>query len=248
MLVPLPPTNVVDIFSEIHHATARGVVMTPRSSSDKEYFAQDWFQDRLTALGLTYKLQGRNSHPDFWVTGAGVTEGYEVKSLALKGRGQPARKDFDCNSTIPSGVKGGRDVFIVFFVYTGSGVNVRGVHSVVVMHGDFINDERAIEHQNLAVHGFGSYGDGFIRDRKMYVFPHAFSIDPTGVGSRRLIVPAEWGVNDARLTKVKTLERDVATMRLRGYEVDLFARQITPGRERNPRSGSVREFDVFEHV
>jgi hypothetical protein len=51
------------------------------------------------------------------------------------------------------------------------------------MHGHFLNDERGILHRNLAVHGFGSYGDAFIRDRKMYVFKHVRQLSSSATGA-----------------------------------------------------------------
>jgi hypothetical protein len=203
-------TNAVSIFVEMVQAARRGVTMTPRSSSDKEYFFQDWFSDRLRALGIPFQQQGRNSYPDYWVDGA-VTEGFEVKSLSFS-RGRPARKDIDFNSTIPSGRKEGRDVFLVFALYTGSGANPRTAHSLSVAHGDLLNADHALadEHLNVAIRNFGSYGDGYIRNRKMYVFNHPLTIDPEGLQRGRLIVPQQWHIADARLRKIKTLERTIA--------------------------------------
>jgi len=76
----------------------------------KEYFAQDWFAERLGEAGLPLHQQGRNSYPDYWVT-ADPVEGYEVKSLGLKANGQPARGDLDFNSG-PSGI-------VINLVYRG---------------------------------------------------------------------------------------------------------------------------------
>ncbi len=114
-----PPAFAGNLFLEMVSAVRRGVPMIPRSANDKEYFAQDWFIDRLKSLGLPFKQQGRNSYPDFWV-GEGEREGFEIKSLAFAS-GRPARKDLDFNSTIPSGLKQGHPVFLVFFLYTGTG-------------------------------------------------------------------------------------------------------------------------------
>jgi hypothetical protein len=171
-----------------------------------------------------------------------------VKSLAFA-RGKPARKDYDSNSTIPSGRREDRDVFLVFFLYTGSGPALRTVHSLCIAHTDLINaDHRLAEsHVNEAIHGFGSYGDGFIRNRKMYVFPHPFSIDPGAVGSCRLIVPGEWGLTDKRLTLVGSIDRQVAKERIRGYSIDLYHQgeaEVTT----SPisKEGLARTFDVFE--
>ncbi|MFZ5926327.1 MAG: hypothetical protein ACOYX1_02655 [Acidobacteriota bacterium] len=241
-------TASVRIFMEIVEACRRGVRMQPRSSSDKEYFAQDWFADRLREAALPFQQQGRNSYPDYWVN-VDPIEGYEVKSLGLNPNGQPARTTIDFNSSIPSGRKENRNIFLVFFVYEGAGASPRAVHSVSLAHADLINCDHAVadEHINVAVHEFGSYADGFIRNRKMYVFPHPITIDPTGLGRQRLIVPVEWRLSDRRLRKVHTLTRTVApdcvhsfTIQMRGRgEADVTRIPYANAREEH-------RFDVFE--
>jgi len=224
-VAPAHPTNAVEIFVEMAGAAAGGVRMIPRSPGDKEYFPQDWFKDRLEAIGLPHEQQGRNSYPDFWVNGPSAIEGYEIKSLSAS-TGRPARKDIDFNSTIPSGRKNGREIFLVFFLYTGSGGNERAVHSISLAHGDLINADHLVadEHLNVAVHEFGSYADGFIRNRKMYVFRHPVAIDPEGFGHQRLVVPHEWEINDLRLKKVKTLERRIAAEVVDCYTIRLYGK------------------------
>ena len=222
--------------------------MTPRSSNDKEYFAQDWFIDRLKALRLPFVQQGRNSYPDFWVGRAGDREGYEIKSLAFT-RGRPARKDIDFNSTIPSGLKQESPVFLVFFLYTGQGNEPRTVHSISLAHGDLINADHVLadEHLNVAVHDFGSFADGFIRNRKMYVFPHPLTIDEDGLGRNRLIVPSAWNLDDKNLRKVKTIGRTVAKQAIDHYTIRLHGRGeaevvSVPAAD----AGKTLRFDVFE--
>jgi hypothetical protein len=222
--------------------------MTPRSANDKEYFAQDWFIDRLEALGLPYVQQGRNSYPDFWVGEGDDREGHENKSLAFT-RGRPARRDIDFNSTIPSGLKEGSAVFIVFILYTGRGSNPRPVHSLSVAHGDLINADHVLvdEHLNVAVHHFGSFADGFIRNRKMYVFPHPITIDEDGLGHNRLILPSAWNISDDRLQKVNSIDRVVAQKTIDRYTICLRGRGeaevVSVSAE---DAGKILRFDVFE--
>jgi hypothetical protein len=235
-----------------------GIPMRPRSANDKEYFAQDWFIDRLKATGLVYQQQGRNSYPDFWVSDPSFTEGYEVKSLAFvppsprqvaQGlTGKPARKDIDFNSTVPSGRKSGRDVFLAFFLYTGSGAADRSVHTVSLAHADLINSDHAVadSHVNFAVKQFGSYGDGFIRNRKMYVFPRPITIDPSGLGQCRLLVPAAWGLSHPQLRPIQTIQRTVADRALGSYTVNLHGGKPTARRAPYPNAGQPIAFDVFE--
>jgi len=224
--------------------------MQPRSANDKEYFAQDWFIDRLKALGVEFEQQGRNSYPDFWVGKDDARDGFEIKSLAFTG-GKPARKDIDFNSTIPSGRKQGANIFLVFFLYTGGGADERPVHSISVAHGDLLNADHALadEHLNVAVHQFGSFADGFIRNRKMYVFPHPIAIDPDGLGKHHLIVPHEWAVRDKRLRKVKTIDRVIAPETVDSYTIRLRGRdEAEVNSKPAPDAGKVLRFDVFEAV
>ena len=222
--------------------------MHPRGDNDKEYFAQDWFVQRLEALGLPHVQHGRNSYPDFWVGQDRDREGYEIKSLAFV-KGRPARKDIDFNSTIPSGCKQNSPVFIVFFLYTGSGGGDRTVHSMSVAHGDLINADHGLadEHLNVAIHNFGSFADGFIRNRKMYVFPHPISLDADGLGRNRLIVPGEWGLADRRIRRIKVIERRVAPETVDRYTIRLRGRgQAEVANVPASDAGLVRKFDVFE--
>ena len=229
-------------------AVRRGVTMTPRSANDKEYFAQDWFKARLEEAKTAYEQQGRNSYPDFLVSTPLPAEGYEVKSLAFTG-GRPARQDIDFNSTIPSGCKNGQDVFLVFFLYEGADADRRSVHTISVAHADLINADHAVadEHVNVAVHGFGSYRDGFIRNRKMYVFPHPVTIDPSGLGKCRLIVPARWQVSHPKLIKVNTIPRTVAKDAVDSYTILLHGRgQAQVKTVPYVNAGTQFDFDVFE--
>lgn len=242
------------------NAIQAGVPMKPRSANDKEYFAQDWFIDRLDAAGVSYQQQGRNSYPDFWLFDDSLKEGFEIKSLAFippsprqatRGQtGKPARKDIDFNSTIPSGKKDGHDIFLVFFLYTGSGVNDRWVHTLCLAHADLINSDHQVadEHINIAVKEFGSYGDGFIRNRKMYVFPHPAEIDSTTLGKTRLIVPANWTVDDAGLREVHTLSRTIAPEAIDSYKISLHGGGAKIYKKAYSNAGAVLEFRVFEPV
>jgi hypothetical protein len=241
-------THALNVFCQMVTACQQGQCMLPRSANDKEYFAQDWFIDRLKALGVSYEQQGRNSYPDFWVGTGKDQEGYEIKSLAFTGS-KPARKDIDFNSTIPSGHKQGHDVFLVFFLYTGTGGDDRPVHSISVAHGDLINADHALadEHLNVAVHKFGSFADGFIRNRKMYVFPHPVTIDADGLGKQRLIVPQAWGLQDSRVRKVKTIDRAIAAETVDSYTIRLRGRgEAAVTSIPTADAGKILKFDVFE--
>jgi hypothetical protein len=240
-------THSIRIFKEIAKVW-RSEPMMPRSANDKEYFAQDWFSDRVEAAGLPFVQQGRNSYPDFLVDPEDQVEGFEIKSLAFS-KGKPARKDLDFNSSIPSGQKDGHPVFLVFFLYEGRGKDPRNVHTVSITHGDLINADHLVadEHVNVAIHEFGSYGNGFIRNRKMYVFPHPISLDESGLGKCRLIVPSTWKVNDPGLELVGRIERTVAEKKLTSYWINLYGRtEPKILREPSDNAGEVLLFDVLE--
>lgn len=242
----------VKVFLEMVDAARSGIDMQPRSANDKEYFAQDWFAARLTSLRVPFKQQGRNSYPDYLVGHPTNVQGFEIKSLQFQTKTKkPARSDIDFNSTIPSGYKDRREQFVVFFLYTGGGRNPRPVHSISLAHGDFINSDHEVadDHLNVAVRQFGSYADGFIRNRKMYVFPHPVTLDPNGIGRFRLILPTSWGVTHPRLAKKDTIERHFSQQRVDGYSITLRGKQqadvtTTP----NPSAGQVIRFDVFEAI
>jgi hypothetical protein len=241
-------TLAVEIFLEAVQACRNAVHMVPRSANDKEYLAQDWFEQRLQSVGLAYQQQGRNSYPDCIVNGSGTSEGYELKSLACK-HNRPARTDIDFNSTIPSGFKDDRHVFLVFVLYTGSGSSPRPVHSLVIAHADLINADHTVAdaHVNVAIRNFGSYADGFIRSRKMYVFPHPITIDSSCLARQRLIVPQSWNINDKRLLKVSTLQRTIAANAVDSFTIHLHGRgQAITSHVPYPNAGTQLGFDVFE--
>lgn len=245
-------THSIEIFLAAHQAMTAGIDMIPRNANDKEYFSQDWFAARVASLGLPLRPQGSASHPDLWVgddTQAPV-EGYEIKSMALR-NGRPARKDYDSSSPNPAQPKDDRDCFLVFLLYTGSGGKPRPIHSLCITHRDLIDADQAgaTSHLEEKIEGFGSYGDGAIRSRKQYRFLSPFTLDPTGLGRCRLILPAEWAPADARLVQVGTLERSIAYTRLDGYSIDLDG-NTRPTKHATPRldAGQVRRFQVFEQA
>ena len=220
--------------------------MQPRSASDKEFFAQDWIQARLDELDYTYVISGRNTYPDFWIGEGKDRFGLEVKSLSSSG-GRPARKDFDTNSTIPGGEKQGSPIFTAFFLYTGTGSDPRPIQSLSVVHGDLLNAERDFVHENKAIHGFGSYGEAFIRDRKMYVFPTPFTIIPSLLGKVRLVIPSGLQLDSTipPLGKLEEVTRRWVDDRVIGYRIDLVSNVASPETEPSPRRGQEMNFEVW---
>lgn len=66
------------------------------------------------------------------------------------------------------------------------------VLSLLLVDGDYINRDYRLhcEHRNVSRGGFGSYGDGRIRERKMYIFPNPLT-DGDLVGTASLITQIE---------------------------------------------------------
>ncbi|WP_214767350.1 MULTISPECIES: hypothetical protein [unclassified Exiguobacterium] len=123
----------------------------------------DWFENGLENYDLV-KL-GANAHPDLIVNGLGI----ELKSL--QGNGQ-----VQFNSTIPCGGFQHGDYsgecYYAVARYTLDR-NYGYLQDFTICDGDFFNHNRelAFSHVNEQENGFGDYGDGVIRYRKMYSFP-----------------------------------------------------------------------------
>jgi hypothetical protein len=200
---------------------------------DKEYFLQDWFEEQLARAGYDLKAQGRNSTPDYLVTRSGSVEGYELKALANTKPGRrdpdyaPCRTDVDFNSSIPCGrfikkrthnlpkgvsIENGSILpsYYLFVLYEPlDTLQVQGI-ALVLADGDYLNSDLnlAESHRNVSETGFGSYGDAFVRARKMYRFPNPLA-DPD-FRYRTVLITPDNNLNDAGqlhlLTTKKKLE------------------------------------------
>ena len=190
-------TLATEVFALLARSISSGQALMPRrSDTDKEYFLQDWFEGLLSKSGCALQVQGRNSTPDYLVARAGIVEGYELKSLAnvrpcRDPTYPPCRTDVDFNSSIPCGrfikkrnhrLPGGISIadgsalrsYYLFVLYEPyDALHLQGI-ALVLADGDFLNNdlELAEGHRNISEGGFGSYGDAFIRTRKMYRFPN----------------------------------------------------------------------------
>jgi len=232
--------KVFDIFSTCANAIRQGVLINRVSKTDKEFHFQNWFESRLSEVGVNFDIQGRNSYPDF--TLVEFTEGFEVKGLAWPGR----ESTYDCNSQVPSGFCNGRDIYYVFGRYPKAvdAGDEYPVIDLVICHGDFLNADHAYVHKNKNVKGFGSYGDIMIRDRKMYVAPTPFAIADGLTGSRTLIVPAVME-QPTDFIKVGDLVRAEADNLVIGYEFDLRSNEIAAKTIPNPDAGKEHHFAAF---
>jgi hypothetical protein len=195
-------TLAPDIFFLLAHSVAtEQALMKRRSETDKEYFLQDWFDELLSNVGYTLQIQGRNSTPDYLVIKDGAIEGYELKSLMNTRHDRdpahaPCRTDVDFNSSIPCGrfvkkrnhrLPRGIEIaddtvlqsYYLFVLYEPlDTLHVQGI-ALVLAAGDYLNNDLDLAegHRNVSEGGFGSYGDAFIRTRKMYRFPNPLA-DP----------------------------------------------------------------------
>lgn len=232
-------TRVATVFLQCEDAIREGLPITRETARDKEFAAQDWVRDRLDDAGLGYEESGRNTYPDFPLTGEPL-EGFEVKSLAYPGRDA----SYDANSQPPCGVHHGRTIFYVFVRYPRTNDTSYQVHDLVVCHGDFLNPARDYEHVNDNVPNFGSYGDIMIRDRKMYVVRTPYAIAEGLAGQRTLVLPQGWDVPDG-FKAVGTVERREADEVAVAYQFDLKTSQLQVISEPNPNAGKLHTFTAY---
>lgn len=161
-------------------------IMTRESPNDKEFFVQNWVESVLTSA-YTLEQRPRNAHPDYVVKQGTQAECLEVKSLENVPAGRrdpstaPCRTDVDFNSCIPCGkVKVSNEVLRCYYVFVlyekveqDNPLTLKAV-AMTLVDGNFLNRdiELSLGHRNTSESGFGSYGDAFIRTRKMYRFPN----------------------------------------------------------------------------
>lgn len=86
------------VFLECTRAIEASELIQRVSSSDKEFSFQNWFANRLAAIGLTFDQPSRNRYPDFQLVDYPI--GFEIKGLGFPGR----EANYDCNSQVPRGL------------------------------------------------------------------------------------------------------------------------------------------------
>lgn len=227
---------VVSIFKACTGAIDRGTLIRRQGRRDKEFHFQNWFQNRLDEVGLSYDQPGRNTYPDFRLVHR--AEGYEIKGLAYPGR----EADYDCNSQIPMGMHNGRSVYYVFGRYPNRpDGDMYPVLDLVICHGSFINADNTYTHRNSSFRGFGSYGDILVRDRKMYVAPTPFALALGTAHRRTLILPDEHPVPE-KMVNVGRLERREVPISVVAYNFDLRSNELRTEVVRNPNADRVHAF------
>ena len=229
------PTRV---FTQCVQAIAKGEMIRRVSSSDKEFHFQNWFRDRLNALGENVESGGRNSYPDFRMVK--FAEGFEVKGLAYPGR----EASFDSNSQLPTGHHNGRSIYYVFGRYPKKpDGNAYPVLDLAICHGDFLNANREPHHRNKSVKGFGSYGDILIRARRMYVVPTPFYLADGVAHHQTLVLPSE--MRAPGLVKVGSLCRRECDRLVVGYAYDRPTDDLSPKLIANPNAGKEHHFTAW---
>jgi hypothetical protein len=143
---------------------------------DKERPFQSWAWNVLSKSH--FQENTRNKHPDFFRESIG----FEAKSLKFKKR---FRKTLDFNSTLPVGKKNGITYFLLFGLYDK---NDR-LMTLNLSHMSLINRDDFHE-PNTSIKEVGTYGDGTMRLRKMYVFPHPVTMLESCLGKTTLILPS----------------------------------------------------------
>lgn len=232
-------TTVWDVFRSCERAVLSGEP-THRTVDDKEFHFQRWVEQRIRGAGYEVPTAGRNTYPDFPVDG--IDEAYEVKGITVASR----ENDFDCNSALPSGQHGGREVLYVFGRYEGGAAGeYPAVLDVVIAHGAFLNAGGGYQADNKSMRVLGSYGDILLRDRKMYVSYTPFRL-LTGLREHcTLVLPEGWPERPADMVQVGAVERAEHEQILTAYHADLPANTLTPDFEANPNAGRVHRFEVW---
>lgn len=220
-------------------AQANKLFIRRESSSDKEFHFQNWVKHRLDETDMLYEQGGRNSYPDFRMVH--LAEGYEIKGLAYPGRWI----NFDSNGQVPTGYHNGRTIYYVFGRYPAKpDGNEYPVTDLVLCHGDFLNADHEYVHKNRSVRGFGSYGDIFIRDRKMYVVPTPFALASNLAHFFTLILPASSAPDDG-FELIGELVRTEAAEVVVGYRFDLRTNELMPEKIPNPNAGREHRFRAW---
>lgn len=227
------------VFLECARAIETSQLITRVSTTDKEYSFQNWFSDRLSALGMNFDEPSRNAYPDFRLVDFPV--GFEIKGLGFPGR----EANYDCNSQIPSGCHNGREIYYVFGRYPAKSKDKSyPVYDLVMCHDDFLNEDHSYIHKNKNLKGFGSYGDMMIRDRKMYVAPTPYAL--TLGTERQVTLIVSGNFSESKLLKSAGGITRVESARLiRGYTFDMISHELKPSYLPNPSAGKKHPFKVF---
>jgi hypothetical protein len=227
------------IFLECVRAIDASELISRVSSTDKEFSFQNWFANRLEALGLNFDEPSRNAYPDFRLVDFPV--GFEIKGLGFPGR----EANYDCNSQVPSGMHNGRQIYYVFGRYPASTKEREyPVYDLVMCHGDFLNADHSYVHKNKNLKGFGSYGDIMIRDRKMYVAPTPYALT-NGTERQVTLIGSDSFRPASGLKPCGQFKRVESPKLIRGYSFDMLTHELKPTHIDNPNAGVEHPFKVF---
>ncbi|MGB2926329.1 MAG: hypothetical protein WBB82_13590 [Limnothrix sp.] len=228
-------------FTACSKAVSNSVLIHRKSTTDKEFHFQNWFQSILDGESRQFDEPQRNTYPDFRLVHHSL--GYEIKGLGFPGR----ENDYDCNSQMPHGVYRGRQIAYVFGRYPSKPASsTYPVIDLVICHGSFLNADNNYVHKNKSIRGLGSYGDILLRDRKMYVAPTPFGLLEGVERQVTLILPEAWPA-PTRLLQVGNITRTEASQKMIGYTFDLVKNQLTATWSDNPTSGERHNFIAYRH-
>lgn len=243
-------TASLDLFDALADAHARQNGIDARSSSDKEFAAQDWAVANAARAGLDVTELGRHAPVDLHV-GAPARIGVQVKGLTLA-RGR-VRDTLDYSSTFPSPHHDDIPTVLAYLQLhprLRPGGTVR-THTVCVADMALVQGDD-ITTQNRSVAGAGSYGDVNVRCRLMYIGaqPVALAarhgIDIDGIPSL-ILEQGDLTVGAAferGLRRAGTITRPGVSRRLVSMTVFLDGSDPQPVFERTI-AGPARTFDVW---
>ena len=231
------PTQIPAIFVALTNAVREGRLIT---SGHKEFHFQDWVQAILEDAGVAFDPPKRNTFPDFTLVHS--PEGIEVKGLAFPGR----ETTFDCNSQIPKGQLGERQMFYLFGRYPKDPDDADyPCVDMVLCHGSLLNADASLTHKrNQSLQKYGSFGDILLRDRRMYAAPTPYVLLRQTAAQFTLILPAEHEVNGP-LVQVGEFTRTEVDEALTGYEFDFVHNKLTAKLSPNPRAGIEHVFRAY---
>ena len=96
----------------------------------------------------------------------------------------------------------------------------------IYCHGSFLNADSTYVRKNKSFHGFGSYGNILVRNRKMYVAPTPFVLAEGTAHRRTLTLPADMPANNG-LVEIESLTRREVDRMVAAYNFDLRSNELT---------------------
>jgi hypothetical protein len=255
MSAPPPPSSpAAAVAAAVAGAARARIPVRARGGHDKEFGVQDWVETALRTSDATITPSPRNTHPDLWYADGTGRVAVEVKSLEERADGRACRRDIDFNSTAPTQTVDG-DRCLLTFVTSRPVAGERHVGTVCVADMAVISDA-APDAPNSSLVGAGSWGDGRIRNRRMYVFDHpvtlcaSYNIDIRGYlsaifDSTTIDTGTQTLLEQHDFEPVGTITRRAPDLIVVSYSVSCEDGTLTAHHAPNPRAGATSEFVVW---